>query len=176
VHLLDAVEDHAADEAAGRFNPLRATGTPPDGARRLADELVAEVSAALAEAVLVDRALVDVLLGRELRSAVHRVLPEPAPEPAAVTVPAQRSGLLALLLAVLLSPAVFIGGSWGGGGWGPRRRRRYGGPRPMYGYPPPGPSYGYRRVGPSCGQLLACNCCANLACNACCCGNSCANG
>jgi hypothetical protein len=120
----------------------------------------------------VDRALVDVLLGHELRRAVHRVLPE-AVRPA---VPAQRSGLLALVLAVLLSPAVFIGGSWGGGSWGPRRRR-YGRPT-GYGYPsagPPQPGYGYRRVGPSCGQLLACNCCANLACNACCCGNSCAN-
>jgi hypothetical protein len=114
-----------------------------------------------------------VLLGHELRRAVHRVLPEPV----VPAVPTQRTGLLALLLAVLLSPAVFIGGSWGGGGWGPRRRRRFGGP--TYGYPPAGPpqyGYGYRRVGPSCGQLLACNCCANLACNACCCGNSCANG
>jgi hypothetical protein len=130
VHLLDAVEDHAADESAGRFNRcVRPAPRPPapggsptswSGGRRRPGE-----------AVLVDRALVDVLLGRELRSAVHRVLPEPAPEPAAVTVPAQRSGLLALLLAVLLSPAVFIGGSWGGGGWGPRRRRRYGGPRPI---------------------------------------------
>ncbi len=171
VHLLDAVEDHAGDAAAGRFNPLQATGTAAPDARRLADELVGEVVAALREADLVDRARVDVLLGAELGRAVHRVLPAPA----TVTVPAQRAGLLALLLAVLLSPAVFIGGSWGGGGWGPRRRRRFGGPPPMYGYPPPGPLYGYRRVGPSCGQLLACNCCANLACNACCWGNSCAN-
>ena len=170
VHLLDAVEDHAGDVAAGRFNPLQATGTSPAGARRLADELVEEVRAALAGASLVDRALVDELLGRELGRAVHRVLPGPAP----AHVPAQRSGLLALLLAVLLSPAVFIGGSWGGGSWGPRRRRRYGGPPPGYGAQPPY-GYGYRRVGPSCGQLLACNCCANVACNACCCGNSCAN-
>ena len=171
VHLLDAVEDHAGDAAAGRFNPLQATGTSAAEARRLADELVAEVRTALGDAQLVDRALVDVLLGRELDRAVHRVLP------ATPSIPAQRAGLLALLLAVLLSPAVFIGGSWGGGSWGPRRRRRRYGPPPGYGYgyPPPQPGYGYRRVGPSCGQLLACNCCANLACNACCCGNSCAN-
>ena len=183
VHLLDAVEDHAGDAAAGRFNPLLATETLPAQARRLADELVAEVDAALRDAHLVDRALVDVLLGAELSRAVHRALPDAAPDTASdtapATVPAQRTGLLTLLLAVLLSPAVFIGGSWGGGSWGPRRRRRYGGPRPTYGYPQPGPpvyGYGPRRVGPSCGQLLACNCCANLACNACCCGNSCANG
>ena len=170
VHLLDAVEDSAGDASAGRFNPLQATGTAAADARRLADELVEEVRAALADAHLVDRALVDVLLGRELSRAVHRVLPETSPAP----VPVQRAGLLAVLLAVLLSPAVFIGGSWGGGGWGPRRRRRYGGPPPVYGYPQQH-GYGYRRVGPSCGQLLACNCCANLACNACCCGSSCAN-
>ena len=171
VHLLDAVEDHAGDAAARRFNPLQATGTSAAEARRLADELVAEVRTALGDAQLVDRALVDVLLGRELDRAVHRVLP------ATPSIPTQRAGLLALLLAVLLSPAVFIGGSWGGGSWGPRRRRRRYGPPPGYGYgyPPPQPGYGYRRVGPSCGQLLACNCCANLACNACCCGNSCAN-
>ena len=174
VHLLDAVEDHASDQAAGRFNPLSATQTPPDGARQLAEELVEEVRSALAGAEFADRALVDVLLGGELARAVQRVLPDRPPP----SVPTQRTGVLALLLAVLLSPAVFIGGSWGGGSWGPRRRRRFGDSRPTYGYPPAGPpqyGYGYRRVGPSCGQLLACNCCANLACNACCCGSSCAN-
>ena len=172
VHLLDAVEDHASDQASGRFNPLSATQTSADGARRLARELVEEVRSALADARFAERTLVDVLLGGELDRAVQRVLPD---RPTA-SVPAQRTSLLALLLAVLLSPAVFIGGSWGGGSWDPRRRRRFGGSRPTYGYPPAGPpQYGYRRVGPSCGQLLACNCCANLACNACCCGNSCAN-
>jgi hypothetical protein len=52
VHLLDAVEDHAGDAAAGRFNPLRTTGTSAAGARRLADELVAEVRTALGDADL----------------------------------------------------------------------------------------------------------------------------
>ncbi len=188
VHLLDAVEDRAADAAAGHFNPLAATGTDDDGARTLAEALVADVQAALRRAELVDRALVDVLLGRELVRAVHRVLPQACPTSPAV--PAQRSGAGALLAAwALLAPAVFIGGwSSGGGGWGPRRRRRRGGPPPMYGYPPGygppqrsyppgyGRGYGYRSVGPGCGQLLACNCCANLACNACCCGSECANG
>ena len=194
VHLLDAVEDSAADLAAGRFNPLTATRTEAPAARRLADELVAEVGAALGEVELEDPALVEVLLGRELSAAVSRAFPgscgaecaaapAPATATAAAAVPAQRSGspsgVVALLMTLwaLLAPAVFIGGSWGGGSWGPRRRRSRG-PRPMYGYPPPGPppaGYGYRSVGPSCGQLLACNCCANLACNACCCGSSCAN-
>ena len=189
VHLLDAVEDRAADRGAGRFNPLEATGTDDDAARVLADGLVSEVVTALDRADLTDPALADVLLRRELVRAVDRVLPPVAP----VRVPEQRrsgSGVVALAMAIwaLLAPVVFIGGSYGGGGCGPRRRRYrdFGGfpgggggyPPGPYGYPHHGPyarpTY-YRSVGPSCGQLLACNCCANLACNACCCGSSCAN-
>ena len=173
VHLLDAVEDRAADRAAGRFNPLEATGTDDEAARLLADELVVQVQRGLGAVSMVDPALVDVLLGTELLAAIHRVLPR---RPA---VPAQRAagvgaGAWLLALWMLFSNAVFIGGSWGGG----RRPRRYRGhPRPGHGPGVPGlGGYGYRRVGPSCGQMLACNCCANLACNACCCGNQCANG
>lgn len=199
VHLLDAVDDRVEDAAAGRFNPLVATSTRAEDAGALAGRLVAEVEAALAEADLADRTLTDVLLGSELHAAVHRALP-PADCP---SLPQQReperggTGAFAATLAALtlLVPAVFVGGSYGGGtcGSGGRRRRGFGGypaggggypPRgyDVYGYPPPRhrgyppPQYGYRSVGPSCGQLLACNCCANLACNACCCGNSCANG
>lgn len=170
VHLLDAVQDLQADAAAGRFNPLQATGTEADAARRLADALVAEVADALARTELEDPALLQVLLGRELVSAVHRVLPPPVP-----SVPAQRGsavGVLAPLLALwaLLTQTIIIGGgSWSSGG---RRRRSRRGYAQGYGRPP---GYGYRRSGPGCGQLLACNCCANLACNACCCGNQCAN-
>jgi len=199
VHLLDAVDDRQGDAEAGRFNPLTATSTRAEDARALAGRLVAEVEAALAEADLADRTLTDVLLGSELRAAVHRALPPPD----CPSVPQQReperggAGAFAATLAALtlVVPAVFIGGSYGGGTCGSGRRRRqrgFGGypaggggypPRgyDVYGYPPPRqrgypPQYGYRSVGPSCGQLLACNCCANLACNACCCGNGCANG
>lgn len=199
VHLLDAVDDRVEDAEAGRFNPLVASATRADDARALAGRLVAEVEAALAEAELTDRTLTDVLLGSELHAAVHRALPPPD----CPALPQQReperggTGAFAATLAALtlLVPAVFVGGSYGGGTCGSsgRRRRGFGGypaggggypPRgyDVYGYPPPRrrgyppPQYGYRSVGPSCGQLLACNCCANLACNACCCGNSCANG
>jgi hypothetical protein len=161
------------------------------------------VEGALAEADLADRTLTDVLLGSELHAAVHRALPPPdcpsLPQQREPDLDDQRGGTGAfaatLAALTLLVPAVFIGGSYGGGscGSGGRRRRGFGGypaggggypPRgyDVYGYPPPRhrgyprPEYGYRSVGPSCGQLLACNCCANLACNACCCGNSCANG
>jgi len=183
VHLLDAVQDHDADRAAGRFNPLEATGTDEDGARALADALVRQVQQSLAEAELQDRALVDVLLGRELVKAVHRVLPPPACSSAAI--PAQRSATGTLAAWALLLNAVFIGGSFGGSGCGPRGGRRYRGYPPGYGAGPgygsprgygrrPGYGGGFQTVGPSCGQMLACNCCANLACNACCCGNECA--
>ena len=191
VHLLDAVEDHAQDADDAKFNPLAATATPAADARALADRLVAQVADALDRAELPDRALVDVLLGTELKAAVQRALPP------AVAVPEQRrggTGAFAATLAALtlLVPAVFVGGSYSSCGNGGRRRRGQGfGGYPLggggyppsgydvYGYPlprrrgyPP-PQYGYRSAGPSCGQLLACNCCANLACNACCCGSTC---
>jgi len=189
VHLLDAVEDRAADAAAGRFNPLAATGTDDAEARRVADRLVSRVRAALAAAELTDPALVEVLLGRELVAAVQRVLPTAPSCCSAPRVPVQRAGGVSAVAAGLavwsvVLNAVFVGGSWGGGGCGPRRRRGYGGyPSGQYDYPPrrfgrrfspPGYGYGYRRAGPGCGQLLACNCCANLCCNACCCDNDCA--
>lgn len=53
-----------------RFNPLAATGTPAAEARRLTDRLAADAQKAVQRADLVDRALVDVLLGKELRAAV----------------------------------------------------------------------------------------------------------
>ncbi|HEY0560431.1 MAG TPA: DUF5685 family protein [Frankiaceae bacterium] len=187
VHLLDAVQDRTADRAAGRFNPLEVTGTDDPAAAALAHELLAEVGRALGETAFADAELADVLLGRELRRAVHRVLPDHEATCCrpAVAVPAQRRGgsvlaplgALAALWGLLLT-AVFGGGFRGGGGCGPRGGRYGGGgyPPPGYGYPPrgrfgrgyPPPGYGYRR-GPSCGEMLACNCCANLACNACCC-------
>ncbi|MFP5220602.1 MAG: DUF5685 family protein [Actinomycetes bacterium] len=176
VHLLDAVEDRADDAAAGRFNPLTATGTDALTARGLADRLVADVRGGMARVRLVDRSLVDVLLGREVEHAVHRALPVEVP------VPAQRSaGAVTVLLALwaVLLQGVFVGGSWGGGRRRPRRPRRYPpGSGPGWGHRRPHPGaddWGYpvqrrtRVVGPSCGQLLACNCCANVCCNACCC-------
>ena len=173
VHLLDAVEDHAADVSAGQFNPLVATGTDAVAARALAEALVADVSRALDRVVMSDPALARVLLGEELKAAVHRALPQP------VVVPVQRApalGVLSSLMALWMSltAAVFIGGSWGPR---PRRRRRYR-RYPPAGYGPAGygpqghGGFGYRRVGPSCGQCL----CANLLCNACCCGSQCVNG
>jgi hypothetical protein len=162
VHLLDAVEDRQADAAAGRFNPLTSTGTDAATARHLAEELVARVGGALARTDLVDRALVDVLLGRELTAAVTRVLPGACACAPVALVPQQRTGTSSVLSVwALMAQAVIIGGSWGGGG----RRRRFGRRSDPYGY-----ESGYRTSGPSCGQCLACNCCANLACNACCCG------
>ncbi|KAA2261628.1 hypothetical protein F0L68_16265 [Solihabitans fulvus] len=71
-HLLDAVEDLAADEAAGAWNPLRATGTDLARARQLCDDAVLGVRLALAEAEFTDQKLVHALLVHELRHAVDR--------------------------------------------------------------------------------------------------------
>ncbi|MGW2120387.1 DUF5685 family protein [Streptomyces sp. NPDC001758] len=80
-HLLDAVEDREADAASGAWNPLAATGTPLEEARRLADDAVHGIRLALREVdwgsgvpgghgtgeVLAHRLLV-----HELPNSVHR--------------------------------------------------------------------------------------------------------
>ncbi|EFL08813.1 regulatory protein [Streptomyces sp. AA4] len=71
-HLLDAVEDLAADAASGAWNPLLATGTAVDEAHRLCSDAVLGVELALREAEFADSALVHALLVHELRQAVRR--------------------------------------------------------------------------------------------------------
>ncbi|MGW1975213.1 DUF5685 family protein [Streptomyces sp. NPDC001889] len=71
-HLLDAVEDRAADAAAGAWNPLTATGTPVAEARGLADDAVRGVRLALRDARFADGRLVHVLLAHEPAEAVNR--------------------------------------------------------------------------------------------------------
>lgn len=189
VHLLDAVEDWAADAEAGRFNPLRATGTHCDEARAVAGRLHEQITAALAEAAFVDGALVEGLFGGEFARSIRRSFPAlPAAEPlvAAPAVPQQRSGsatgATGLVAAGLATWALASAGVFGGGWVGRRRGGFGGGYGPGYGYGP-GPGYGYGprrgyRRGPSCCDLLACNCCANLACNGCCdcCGSGIGGG
>jgi hypothetical protein len=71
-HLLDAVEDLQEDEASGAWNPIAATGTPLEEARRLCDDAAYGVRLALREAEFTDERLVHVLLVHELRRAVDR--------------------------------------------------------------------------------------------------------
>jgi hypothetical protein len=74
-HLLDAVEDLAADTRTGAWNPLTATGTSPAEARRLCDDARHGVRLALREVEFADRAgarLVHTLLVHELDRAVDR--------------------------------------------------------------------------------------------------------
>jgi hypothetical protein len=190
LHLIDAERDRAADAAAGKFNPLERTGTTTREAQDLADTLVTRISQALDRTEFLDRALVDVLFGKELRRAVDRIFPmRPAcshRHPAQAGIPRQRGYVGAPVLTILaaLLPAVFVGGGWGGGRggccssggrapYGYYENAGYGYPRRRFRRSPPrGYGYGYRRVGPSCGEILACNCCANLACNECCSGGS----
>lgn len=69
-HLLDAVVDLEDDAEHGRWNPLTATGTDLDEARRLCDEAVLGVRLALREIAFVDGSLVHALLVHELEYAV----------------------------------------------------------------------------------------------------------
>ncbi|MGQ4513923.1 DUF5685 family protein [Streptomyces sp. DW26H14] len=72
-HLLDAVEDQAADAASGAWNPLIATGTSRAEARRLADDAVHGIRLALKDVDFGDGRLAHVLLAHETRVAVDRV-------------------------------------------------------------------------------------------------------
>ncbi|MET9651666.1 MULTISPECIES: DUF5685 family protein [unclassified Streptomyces] len=71
-HLLDAVEDREADAATGAWNPLTATGTSLDEARRLADDALHGIRLALRDAEFVNGRLAHVLLAHELRNSVDR--------------------------------------------------------------------------------------------------------
>ncbi|OZM72179.1 hypothetical protein CFN78_16760 [Amycolatopsis antarctica] len=71
-HLLDAVEDLAADAAAGAWNPVTATGTALDEVHRLCVDAVLGVRLALGEAEFADGTLVHALLAHELEVAVGR--------------------------------------------------------------------------------------------------------
>ena len=72
-HLVDAVEDLAADQASGAWNPLHATGADVAEARRLCDDALLGIKLALGEAQFRDARLVHTLLGHELARSVHRV-------------------------------------------------------------------------------------------------------
>ena len=76
-HLLDAVEDLAEDEQRGAWNPLRATGTTVEEARRLCADAVTGIRLALREAEFTDSALVHRLLVHELDHAVQHAFGVP---------------------------------------------------------------------------------------------------
>jgi hypothetical protein len=72
-HLVDAVEDLAADQASGAWNPLLVTGTGVAEARRLCDDALLGIKLALNEAEFTDARLAHALLVHELARSVHRV-------------------------------------------------------------------------------------------------------
>ncbi len=71
-HLLDAVEDQAADAAAGAWNPLTATHTPRAEARRLADDALHGIRLALRDVEFEEGRLAHLLLAHELGRSVDR--------------------------------------------------------------------------------------------------------
>jgi len=72
-HLVDAVEDLAADRASGAWNPLLACGADLAEARRLCDDALLGIKLALNDAEFADGRLVHALLVHELARSVHRV-------------------------------------------------------------------------------------------------------
>lgn len=87
-HLLDAVEDKETDASSGAWNPLTATGTSLDEARRLADDALHGIRLALREVEFEEGKLAHRLLVHELRVSVDRAFGTaacahgPAPTPA----------------------------------------------------------------------------------------------
>ena len=81
VHLVDAVEDLEADTGSGAWNPLTATGTTLEEARRLCDDAVLGVRLALADVSFRDGKLVHALLVHELEQAVIRAFGHKHVEP-----------------------------------------------------------------------------------------------
>jgi hypothetical protein len=84
-HLVDAVEDLAADQASGAWNPLLATDTDLAEARRLCDDALLGIKLALNEAEFTDARLVHTLLVHELARSVHRVFAPAGPAALAAT-------------------------------------------------------------------------------------------
>ncbi|MEV4804379.1 DUF5685 family protein [Nonomuraea sp. NPDC049421] len=105
-HLIDAVEDLAEDRASGVYNPLAATGTGLDEARRHCDAAHADLSAAVHALDLPRPALTHALLVRETGHAVTRAFATAEPNHPGAP-PEQRppkrdpGGLLSLACAAL---------------------------------------------------------------------------
>ncbi|MFD1150362.1 DUF5685 family protein, partial [Saccharothrix hoggarensis] len=76
-HLLDAVEDLADDRASGAWNPLVATGTTVDEARRLCDDAALGITLAMREVDFADDRLVHVLLVHEVQESIRRAFGDP---------------------------------------------------------------------------------------------------
>jgi hypothetical protein len=143
-HLLDAVEDQAADAARGAWNPITATGTPVSEVKRLCEDAAGGIRIALADADLADRRLVDALLDRELRRAVAAAFRHDAAPGHRTTSGLAGLAAIAGLATVtgLCAPASPEAG--------PRRRRREGG------------------CCKGCCGDCCCDCCSECACDACC--------
>ncbi|WP_340562731.1 DUF5685 family protein [Streptomyces sp. GSL17-111] len=71
-HLLDAVEDQRSDDAVGAWNPLTATGTSRQEARRLCEDAVRGIRRALREVEFTDASLARALLEDEPERSVRR--------------------------------------------------------------------------------------------------------
>lgn len=71
-HVIDAVEDLTEDRARGAYNPLDATGTSPDEARRVCEEALHGLRLAVRDLDLEERHLVETLLCGETGRAVGR--------------------------------------------------------------------------------------------------------
>lgn len=161
-HLVDAVEDLSEDLAHGKWNPLVATGTEVDEAKRLCVDALLGIELALKEVEFTDDRLVHRLLKHELRRSVGRTFGghrEECANRVAIAEPTAR---------------------WRRRGY--RDQGPWGAPPPGYG-PPPGYYGGAPRRRSSCVPFCegmaccaCCDCCDDCICcgeGCCCCEESC---
>jgi hypothetical protein len=80
-HLVDAVEDLADDKAGGAWNPLAATGTSLQEARRLCDDAHLGLRLAVRDVEFGDRRLAHALLVHEVEHAITRTFTAAHPGP-----------------------------------------------------------------------------------------------
>ncbi|MFJ5552837.1 DUF5685 family protein [Streptomyces sp. NPDC093225] len=150
-HLLDAVEDQDADAASGAWNPLTATGTSREEARRLCEDALHGIRLALKEVEFANRGLAHLLLVHELRTSVDRAFGTSS------CGHAQGGGQGSGLLLADGSPAAGLLAPEGNGPYG---NNPYGNPygpgSPVMPPPPGGPGGPHRPHKPPRGLLAGC--------------------
>ena len=176
-HLLDAAEDLTADAAAGRYNPLLATGTSVAEARAHCDRSLDVVRAAVAELDLAERALTEALLVSEVGIAIDRVFAGTGGGTAGPPRTGRPGPLRLLDLPCQAGWKVPACRSWDPPGDGTRPGQWPGDPaaggQPLPGWqqdPVPGPGYQPPGPPPPAGRRrLGCctDCCTDGACEAC---------
>ena len=156
-HLLDAAGDLAADQAAGAYNPLAATGTSRAQARQYCDDAMLGLRLAVADLDLAHRGLVDALLVSEVTRSIRHTFAGHGHSPGRRT--GRLGGRLLSCPVAAMGPLLACDRQPGPLPPGPQPQA---GPLPG---PQPGPQPGR---GGGCCRDGCCDCCGDCCCEGCC--------